>query len=127
MPSDNASSFVLAIIIGMSILLLVFWLGHWTGRSGHRRPRRHSNELSIPAVQIKLVPKKPDYAMLWKTLSRSEKRVATLAAQDKSNKEIADELHISVRTVESHISKALFKLQISSRHELEHILEQIKA
>ncbi len=35
-------------------------------------------------------------------------------------KEIAAELHISGRTVESHASSVLRKLQLSSRHELTH-------
>ena len=33
-------------------------------------------------------------------------------------KEIAAELHISVKTVETHASAVLRKLQLSSRHEL---------
>ncbi|MGH2750621.1 MAG: response regulator transcription factor, partial [Actinomycetota bacterium] len=33
-------------------------------------------------------------------------------------KEVAKELHISTKTVESHVSAVLRKLQLSSRHEL---------
>jgi DNA-binding NarL/FixJ family response regulator len=41
-------------------------------------------------------------------------------ARGHSYKEIARELTISVRTVESHTSAVLRKLQLSSRHELTH-------
>ena len=41
-----------------------------------------------------------------------------LIAQGYTYKEIARELYISVKTVESHVSSVLRKLQLSSRHQL---------
>ncbi|HEY2702212.1 MAG TPA: LuxR C-terminal-related transcriptional regulator, partial [Candidatus Dormibacteraeota bacterium] len=35
-----------------------------------------------------------------------------------SYKEVAQSLHLSARTVETHVSSVLRKLQLSSRHEL---------
>ncbi len=51
-------------------------------------------------------------------LTASERRVAELAAAGVSNKEIAQSLFVTLRTVEMHLSNAYSKLQIRSRHEL---------
>lgn len=49
------------------------------------------------------------------TLTRSELRVAELAAEGLTNKEIAARLFVGLRTVEVHLSKAYHKLGISGR------------
>jgi DNA-binding NarL/FixJ family response regulator len=53
-------------------------------------------------------------------LTHREREVMQHLARGYSYKEIARELSISVRTVESHTSAVLRKLQLSSRHELTH-------
>jgi DNA-binding NarL/FixJ family response regulator len=53
-------------------------------------------------------------------LTESEQRVAALAAEGRSNKEIAAALFTSVRTVESHLSDIYRKLGVRSRGELAH-------
>ncbi len=53
-------------------------------------------------------------------LSTREREVMQHLARGYSYKEIAAALHISVRTVESHASAVLRKLQLSSRNELAH-------
>ena len=52
------------------------------------------------------------------TLSSREREVVLLAARGKTNQEIATELFLSRRTVESHVSNALRKLGLLSRKEL---------
>jgi DNA-binding CsgD family transcriptional regulator len=52
------------------------------------------------------------------SLTASERRVAELAAQDKSNKEIAQTLFVTVKTVEVHLSSVYRKLEIDSRRKL---------
>jgi DNA-binding NarL/FixJ family response regulator len=51
-------------------------------------------------------------------LTPREREVLRLIARGYRYKEIAARLHLSVRTVESHVSAVLRKLQLSSRHEL---------
>jgi DNA-binding NarL/FixJ family response regulator len=51
-------------------------------------------------------------------LTAREREVLRYIARGYAYKEIAGELHISVKTVETHVSAVLRKLQLSSRHEL---------
>ncbi len=56
-------------------------------------------------------------------LTASERRVARMAAEGMTNKEIAQALFVTVRTVEAHLYHAYQKLEISSRGELAEALE----
>jgi len=51
-------------------------------------------------------------------LTASERRVAELAAQDLTNREIAQQLFVTARTVEGHLTSVFRKLRITSRDEL---------
>jgi DNA-binding NarL/FixJ family response regulator len=51
-------------------------------------------------------------------LTAREREVLQFIARGYTYKEIAGRLHLSPRTVESHVSAVLRKLQLSSRHEL---------
>ena len=53
-----------------------------------------------------------------RSVTEAERRVARLAAAGRSNREIADSLFMSVRTVEGHLSHVYSKLEIRSRTEL---------
>ncbi len=55
-------------------------------------------------------------------LTSREREIATLAAQGSSNKEIADALTVSVRTVETHLQRVYTKLGVSSRNGLAAVL-----
>ena len=52
------------------------------------------------------------------SLSEREQEVMRLIARGYAYKEVAKELFISVKTVESHVSSVLRKLQLSNRYEL---------
>ena len=52
------------------------------------------------------------------TLTPREREVLQLIARGYRYKEIAARLHLSIKTVEAHVSSVLRKLQLSSRHEL---------
>ena len=61
---------------------------------------------------------KPSFDPELDQLTSREREVLRLIAQGYTYKEIARELFISVKTVESHVSSVLRKLQLSSRHQL---------
>src|SRR5207253_11134651 len=52
------------------------------------------------------------------SLTKREREVARLAAQGRSAREIAQELFIGERTVETHLANAYGKLGVSSKMEL---------
>jgi DNA-binding CsgD family transcriptional regulator len=52
------------------------------------------------------------------SLTPGERRVTDLATEHMSNKEIAQALFVTVKTVEQHLGRVYRKLGISSRHEL---------
>lgn len=56
------------------------------------------------------------------SLTPSERRVATMAAEGRSNRQIAQELFLTVRTIEMHLSNAYTKLEIGSRRDLATVL-----
>ncbi|MFJ9339300.1 ATP-binding protein [Streptomyces sp. NPDC101733] len=51
----------------------------------------------------------------WEALTPAETKVALLVAQGRSNPEIANALFLSPRTVQTHVSHILAKLQVRSR------------
>jgi DNA-binding NarL/FixJ family response regulator len=53
-------------------------------------------------------------------LTPRERQVLRLIARGYSYRDIATELEISTKTVESHVSSVLRKLQLSNRHQLTH-------
>jgi DNA-binding CsgD family transcriptional regulator len=60
-------------------------------------------------------------------LTPSELRVVRLAREGRSNRQIAQELYLSIKTVEGHLARAYGKLDITTRAELERVLEPEKA
>ena len=52
------------------------------------------------------------------SLTASERRIAELAGQGLTNREIAQTLFVTARTVEGHLTSVFRKLQVSSRDEL---------
>ena len=51
-------------------------------------------------------------------LTRREREIAALAGSGAKNSEIADQLHVSIRTVETHLHKIYRKLGVAGRREL---------
>ncbi|MFK9095139.1 response regulator [Bacillus salipaludis] len=76
-----------------------------------------------PSAQKRLMEEylgslKQDGSDTYNLLSDREKEVLTLIAKGYSNKEIAEQLIISVRTVETHKGNLMEKLQMKTRPEL---------
>lgn len=70
-----------------------------------------------PAVTTKMVNRMTQKAQpeLYEDLTAREHEVLLLIAQGKSNKDIADELFITLKTVKTHVSNILAKLQVEDR------------
>ena len=66
----------------------------------------------------------------WRTgveaLTPSELRIVRLAAEGRTNREIAHELYVTLKTVEGHLSRAYTKLGIEGRAELPGVFEKEK-
>jgi DNA-binding CsgD family transcriptional regulator len=58
------------------------------------------------------------------SLTASERRVAELAGQSLTNREIAQQLFVTDRTVEGHLTSVFRKLQLESRTELPAVLAE---
>jgi len=58
------------------------------------------------------------HAAAHEPLSGRERDVAMLAAEGRSSKDIAERLHLSVRTVDNHLQRAFSKLGVTSRADL---------
>ncbi len=77
---------------------------------------RHRAMAMIPPAQ----PLTPQQAARQEFggLTQRERQVAAVVAQGLSNQEIADELVVSVKTVEAHVTRILSKLGFSSRAQI---------
>ena len=71
---------------------------------------------AIPAVPV-LTPRQAALKEFGGLTGR-ERQVAMLIAQGKSNREIAEMLVVTVRTVEAHITRILDRLGFKSRTEI---------
>ena len=76
------------------------------GRHVHRRTR--SGNLDGAGVE---------------TLTQREVQVARLVVDRRTNPEIARELFLSVKTIETHMRTIFRKLDVSSRHEVARVIE----
>jgi ATP/maltotriose-dependent transcriptional regulator MalT len=75
-------------------------------------------ETAASAVLAELgldMPKRPDVRRSPDALTRRERDVLRMLAQGRSNDEIATELVLSVRTVESHVASVYSKIGVSGR------------
>jgi DNA-binding CsgD family transcriptional regulator len=86
----------------------------WARRTGALAIARRAHE-ELAATGEKLRPLSADGAG---SLTPSERRVADLAAGGQTNREIAQGLFLSVKTVETHLSSVYRKLDVASRRDL---------
>lgn len=77
-----------------------------------------TNSLFSHIVEYAVRSGKADRLMKSVKLTKREREVVDLIARGMSNKEIANELHIAVHTVKSHVHNTLEKLALHTRLEL---------
>ena len=68
-----------------------------------------------------------DWASGVEALTPSELRIVRLAREGHSNRQIAQDLFLSIKTIEGHLARAYGKLDITARGELDRVLEPKKA
>jgi DNA-binding CsgD family transcriptional regulator len=94
----------------------------------HRRQGRQGSALSAAALAEKLAGRSGAHtpalviAVRPLPLTAREREIAALAARGLSNKDIAERLTVSVRTVEGHLYRAGLKLGVSERTALGDVL-----
>jgi ATP/maltotriose-dependent transcriptional regulator MalT len=78
--------------------------------------------------ELKIAGGRPrrDWSVGVEALTPSEMRIVTLARDGRSNRQIAQELYLAIKTVEGHLARAYGKLGITTRAELDKVLRQEK-
>lgn len=122
--TETAAPFFYA-LTGAAILFfcLQVWRLAMRYRRGHRRPT--SKMLQVRLIdQIQLNNRSArDWAL--DTLTEREMQVAQMSVGGKRNSEIARDLSISLRTVETHLQHVYDKLGVRSRADLARVLQDI--
>jgi DNA-binding CsgD family transcriptional regulator len=108
-------------------------------RSNAREPLRRALELAHRCGATALVERahaellgtgaRPRRAAVTglEALTASERRVAEMAAEGLTNREIAQALFVTEKTIEWHLGQAYRKLEIRSRSELPSVLREHEA
>lgn len=65
----------------------------------------------------RLSQQRKELQRLFSELTHREIEILKLIAEGKTNKEIADQLFLSEKTIKNHVSNILFKLEVNSRTE----------
>lgn len=74
----------------------------------------------------RVIKQKAQYRALWLDLSARERDVYRLIVKGLANKDMAEELGISVRTLEIHRLRVLKKMQVKNAVELSQLHEQLQ-
>jgi DNA-binding NarL/FixJ family response regulator len=99
---------------------------HRAAENAHRRQGRGASA-SVAARRVSELlrrcgaPRSPALELalpMGEELTGREREVALLAARGRTSPQIADALYLSVRTVDTHLSRVYRKLMIDGRHEL---------
>lgn len=127
MPSPDSVQFGFYIIVGVFVSLLGFHFLRWLRQQFPSPNLSDDNSKSFNAHIIEEISSRPSSQRRWQwdTLTPREMEVAQLAAQGKRNSEIARDLHISVRTVETHLANIYAKLNVRSRTELARLIRDL--
>jgi DNA-binding CsgD family transcriptional regulator len=98
------------------------------GRLGARWDAARAEERAKEAGVAPLVGGQPSRPRTgWAALTGTERAVAGLVADGRSNPDIAEQLFRSRRTVQQHVASVLAKLQLGTRTELAHAVTRRRA
>lgn len=95
-------------------------------RRGHRIAAEGGAVLLL-ALADRLRPAESDVPDVLAELSRREREVADLVAEGLTNQAVAEKLHLSTRTVESHVARVYRKTGVGSRAALAALVTRISA
>ena len=126
MPSTDPIPPAFYILFGAFIVLVAFYMWRSLRQrfSGSDRRSHATKSFSVHLIDDGQSPSS-NRQWRWDTLTPREMEVAQLAAQGKRNSEIARDLHISIRTVETHLANIYDKLNVRSRAELGHLIRDL--
>ena len=84
--------------------------------------------IALARQELRVAGARPrrDWTRGVEALTPGELRIAQLARQGHTNRQIAHELYLSIKTVEGHLARAFGKLDITSRTKLNQVLEPEK-
>ena len=85
--------------------------------------RRVGRELRRLGVERRIVSQ-PRAKTGWDSLTDAELTVVTLIAQGVTNRDVAEQLHLSLHTVKTHVHNAFAKLGINSRAQLTQLMHR---
>lgn len=112
---------IVVLLVGLG-LILWFISRHFTSS---KNSQHRSKTFSVHIINETSTLPSSKRRWQWDTLTPREMEVAQLAAQGKRNSEIARDLHISVRTVETHLANIYAKLNVRSRTELARLIRDL--
>jgi DNA-binding CsgD family transcriptional regulator len=78
-------------------------------------------ELRRLGVQRRIVSQ-PRVKTGWDSLTDAELTVVNLIAQGVTNRDVAEQLHLSLHTVKTHVHNAFAKLDINTRAQLTQLM-----
>jgi DNA-binding CsgD family transcriptional regulator len=85
--------------------------------------------IALAREELRIAGARPrrDWTTGIEALTPSELRIVRLAHAGHTNRQIAQELYLSIKTVEGHLARAYGKLDVTSRGELDRVLEPEKS
>lgn len=85
--------------------------------------------IALAREELRVAGARPrtDWTRGIEALTPREVRIVRLAHAGRTNRQIAQELYLSIKTVEGHLGRAYDKLDIASRRELDRVLEPEKS
>ncbi len=116
-------SHLLFFLLGAALVLVVLYTARQA--RGRRRARAHRFESSAPRPLVLEMRPASAARERWDSLTDRQREIARAAARGKRQKEIAAELHLSVKTVETHMHNIHTRLSTHSVLELQRLLREL--